>query len=61
MIDCLRSFCLVKSKVAAHQVALGPISMMLRCVTVKTVASIDLVGMPQNRLLWRDKTCPART
>ena len=45
MIDCLRSFCLVKSRVAAHQVALGPVSMMLRCVIVKTVASIDPIGM----------------
>ena len=37
-IDCLRSFCLVKSKGFAHLVALGLVSMMLRCMIVEMVA-----------------------
>ena len=45
MIDCLRSLCLVKSGGFAHLVALGLVSRTLLYVTVKTVISIDLVGM----------------
>ena len=45
MIDRLRSFCLVKSRVAAPQVAQGLFSMMLQCVTVNFVASIKLTRM----------------
>ena len=41
-IDCLRSFCLVKSK-HHHLDALGIVSMMLRCMTVRTVI---LIGHP---------------
>ncbi len=44
MIDCLRSFCLVKSKGFAHLAALGLVSMMLHYVTVKTVVLVGLTG-----------------
>jgi len=57
MIDCLRSFCLVKSRGFVHLAVLGLVSMMLHCMTVK-------ISRPyrdeQDRLLWRDKTCLAR-
>ena len=57
-IDCLKSFCSVKSRGFADLVALGLVSMLLHCMIVKRV------GRPfrdaQDRLLWRDKTCPAR-
>ncbi len=36
-IDCLRSFCLVKSRGFARLAALGLVSMMLHHVIVKTV------------------------
>ena len=39
MIDCVRSFCVVKSRVAALQAALGLVSMMLQCVIVNRVAT----------------------
>ena len=42
MIECLRSFCLVES---AHLAALGLVSMMLHCVTVKTVKLVDPIEM----------------
>ena len=45
MIDCLRSFCLVKSQGFAHLVALGLFSMMSHCVIVTTVKIVDLTGM----------------
>ena len=49
MIDCLRSFCLVKSPVSwwglAFLIALGLASMMLRYMTVKTVAFVGRTGM----------------
>lgn len=57
---CLRSCCLVKSRVSAHHLAIGPVSMVLRCMTVKTFASVAQIRM-LNKLLWRDKGCPART
>ncbi|DBA66319.1 TPA: hypothetical protein ACH3X2_14336 [Trebouxia sp. C0005] len=40
------SFCLVKSKGFVHLAALGLVSMILPCVTVKTVESVDPVEMP---------------
>ena len=46
-VDCLRSFCLVKSKGFVHLAALGLVSMILLCVTVKTVESIDPIEMPK--------------
>ena len=45
MIDCPRSFCLVKLKVNVCKVALGQVSMMLCHVIVKNVTSIDQLGM----------------
>ena len=42
MTDFLRSFCFVKTKVAAPQVALGLVLIMLQCVIVKFVAQISL-------------------
>ncbi len=39
------SFCLVKSRGFAHLVALGLVSMMLRCVIVKIVELVDLIEM----------------
>ena len=45
MIDCLRSFCLMKSRGFAHLAALGLVSMMLHCVIVKNVDLVDLIGM----------------
>ncbi len=60
MIDCLRSYCLVKFRGSAHLVALGLVSMMLLCMIVKPVGLVDRIDA-QDRLLWKDKTCPART
>ncbi len=45
MKDCLRSFCLVESRGLAHLAALGLVSMMLRCMIVKTVELVDLIEM----------------
>ena len=44
MIDCLSSL-LVKSRGFAHLAALGLVSTMLRCVTVKVVELVDLTEM----------------
>ena len=44
-IDCLRSFCLVKSRGFAHLAALGLVSMMLYYVIVRTVVLVGLIGM----------------
>jgi len=44
-IDCLRSFCLVKSRGFAHLAALGLVSMMLHYVIVKTVVLVGLIEM----------------
>ena len=43
------------------QVALGYVSMMLHQVTVMSCRITSPYKDAQNRLLWRDKTCPART
>ncbi len=45
MIECLRSFCWVKSRGFAHLAALGLVSMMLHCVIVKIVELVDPTGM----------------
>ncbi len=45
MKDCLRSFCLVKSRGFAHLTPLGLVSKMLHCVIVKTAEMVDLTGM----------------
>ena len=45
MIDCLRSYCLVKLRGFAHLVALGLVSMMLLCKIAKPVGLIDRIEM----------------
>ena len=45
MVECLESFCLVNSRISAHQVAADPVSMMLLYMTIKAVASVDHVEM----------------
>ena len=45
MIDCLRSYCLVKLRGFAHLVALGLVSMMLLCKIAKPVGLIDHIEM----------------
>ncbi len=45
MIECLERFCLAKSRGLAHLAALGLVSMMLRCMTVKTVKLVDPIEM----------------
>ena len=45
MIDCPNSFCLVKSRVAAPQAAVGLVSMMLQCAIVNCVAQVHLTRM----------------
>ena len=64
MIDCPRSVCLVKSRGFAHLAAPGLVSMMLRCAHVQSVELVDLKAAyryAQDKLLWRDKTCPECT
>jgi len=61
MIDCLRSFWLVKLGACAHLVALSLISMMLCYVTVRNCHTSRPYRDAQDRLLWREKTCPAPT
>lgn len=46
MIDCLRSFCLAKSRVAAPSVTLGLFSVMLQCVIVNCVTELSVTRMP---------------
>ena len=45
MIDCLRSYCLVKLRGFAHLVALGLVSMLLLCKIAKPVGLIDRIEM----------------
>ena len=45
MIDCLRSYCLVKLRGFAHLVAPGPVSMMSLCMIVKLVELVDHTEM----------------
>ena len=59
MIDCLRSYCLVKLKGSAHLVALGLVSMMLLCMIVKPVGLVDRIEMRKTDCFG--KTCPAHT
>ena len=42
MIDCLRSYCLVKLRGCAHLVALGLVSMLLLCKIVKPLDHIEM-------------------
>ena len=45
MIDCLRSYCLVKLRGSTHLVALGLVSMMLLCVIAKPIRLVDRIEM----------------
>ncbi len=45
MIDCLRSYCLVKLRGSAHLVASGLVSMMLLCMIVNLVGLVDRIEM----------------
>jgi hypothetical protein len=54
MIDCLRSFCLVKSRGFAHLAALGLVS--IDCQNCRTSGPYRDA---QDRLLWRDKHVPS--
>jgi len=58
IINCLRSFRLLKSRDFVHLAALGLVSMMLHYAIGNVVELVGLTGM--HRLLWRDRTCPAR-
>ena len=62
-IDCLRSFCLVKSRGFAHLAAQDLVSMMLHYIVrdCQNCRSSRPYRDAQDRLLWRDKACPART
>ena len=51
MIDCIRSFCLVKSRVAAPRAALDLVSMMLQCVTVNCI-DISAITGPSMQAVW---------
>ena len=58
MIDCLRSYCLVKLRGFAHLVAPGPVSMMLLCMIVKFVELVDLQRCARQTALERqDLSC----
>ena len=54
MIDCLRSYCLVKLRGFAHLVAQSLVSMMLLCMIVKPVGLEDRIEM-------RKPDCYAKT
>lgn len=47
MMDCLRSFCLIKSGGFAHLTALDLVCILLHCMIVKNVDLVDLIGMHQ--------------
>ncbi len=57
-IGCLRSFCLVKSRVFAHLVALGLVSMMLRCMIIKTVELVDRTEMRKTDCFGKTRLVP---
>ena len=58
MIDCLRSYCLVKLRGFAHLVALGLISMLLLCKIAKPVGLINRIEMRKTDVLERqDLSC----
>ncbi len=53
MIDCLRSYCLVKLRGSTHLVALGLVSMMLLCKIAKPVGLVDRIEMRETDCLER--------
>ena len=50
--------CLVKSRVFAHLVALGLVSMMLRCMIVKTVELVDRIMMRKTDCFGKARLVP---
>ena len=55
MIDCLRSYCLVKLRGSAHLVALGLVSMMLLCMIAKPVRTVDRIKMRKTDCFGRTR------
>ena len=58
MIDCLRSFCLVKLRGFAHLVAPGLLSMMLLCMIVKAVELVDRSEMRKTDCFGKKRFVP---
>jgi len=58
MIDCLRSYYLVKLRGSAHLVAPGLVSMMLLCMIVKPVGLVDRIEMRKTDCLGRTRLVP---
>ncbi len=58
MIDCLGSFCLVKSRGFAHLVALGLVLMMLRCMIFKPVELVDRIEMRKTDCFGKTRLVP---
>ena len=58
MIDCLRSYCLVKLRGFAHLVAPGLVSMMLLCLIVKLVDLVDRIGMRKTDCIGKTRLVP---
>ena len=58
MIDCLRSYCLVKLRGSAHLVALGLVSMMLLCMIAKPVGSVDRIEMRKTDCFGKTRLVP---
>ncbi len=58
MIDCLRSYCLVKLRGSAHLVALGLVSMMLLCMIAKPVGLVDHIEMRKTDCFGKTRLVP---
>ncbi len=58
MIDCLRSYCLVKSRGSAHLVALGLVSMMLFCMIAKPVGLVNRTKMRKTDYFGKTRLVP---
>ncbi len=58
MIDCLRSYCLVKLRGSAHLVAQGLVSMMLLCKIVKPVGLVDRIEMRKTDCFGKTRLVP---
>ncbi len=58
MIDCLRSFCLVKLRGFAHLVAPGLVSMVLLCMIVKPLELVDRTEMRKTDCFGKTRLVP---
>ena len=58
MIDCLRSYCLVKLRGSAHLVALGLISMLLLCKIAKPMGLINRIEMRKADCFGKTRLVP---